>query len=96
MKIEEKVMLKKRKEFVGRVIQDKMEKTVVVAVDRIVQDPVFKKFLKRSTKFMAHDEGNTCRVGDRVRLIETRPLSARKKWKVLEVVERAGETLPSV
>ena len=84
-------MLKKRKEFVGRVIGDKMDKTVVVAVDRMVRDPRYKKFLKRTSKFKAHDEKNECRIGDRVKLIETRPLSAEKRWVVLEVLERAKE-----
>ncbi len=82
-------MLKKRKEWVGRIISDKMDKTVVVAVDRIVQDPRYKKFLKRTTTFKAHDENNVCGVGDRVRLIETRPLSAQKRWRVMEVLEKA-------
>ncbi|HLG22425.1 MAG TPA: 30S ribosomal protein S17 [Candidatus Manganitrophaceae bacterium] len=84
-------MLKKRKEFVGQVIGDKMDKTVVVAVDRMVRDPRYKKFLKRTSKFKAHDEKNECRIGDRVKLIETRPLSAEKRWVVLEVLERAKE-----
>ena len=84
-------MLKKRKEFVGQGIGDKMDKTVVVAVDRMVRDPRYKKFLKRTSKFKAHDEKNECRIGDRVKLIETRPLSAEKRWVVLEVLERAKE-----
>ncbi|HEY5600341.1 MAG TPA: 30S ribosomal protein S17 [Candidatus Manganitrophaceae bacterium] len=72
-------------------IGDKMDKTVVVAVDRMVRDPRYKKFLKRTSKFKAHDEKNECRIGDRVKLIETRPLSAEKRWVVLEVLERAKE-----
>jgi small subunit ribosomal protein S17 len=84
-------MLKKRKEFVGQVVSDKMDKTVVVAIDRMVRDPRYKKFLKRTSKFKAHDEKNECHVGDRVKLIETRPLSAEKRWVVLEILERAKE-----
>ncbi len=82
-------MLKKRKEFVGRVVSDKMEKTVVVAIDRVVKEPRYKKYIKRTTKLKAHDEKNDCHVGDQVKLIETRPLSAEKKWAVLEVLVRA-------
>ena len=84
-------MLKKRKEYVGQVISDKMDKTVVVSIDRMVQDPRYKKFLKRTSKFKAHDEKNEAHVGDRVKLIETRPLSREKRWIVLEVLERAKE-----
>jgi len=84
-------MLKKRKEYVGDVIRDKTDKTVVVSVERIVKDPRFKKYLKRSTTYMAHDAENVCRLGDRVKFIETRPLSTRKKWVVLEILKKAGE-----
>ncbi len=84
-------MLKKRKEYVGQVVSDKMDKTVVVAIDRMVQDPRYKKFLKRTNKLKAHDEKNEARVGDRVKLIETRPLSREKRWVVIEVLERAKE-----
>ncbi|NKE71059.1 30S ribosomal protein S17 [Candidatus Manganitrophus noduliformans] len=82
-------MLKKRKEYVGQVVSDKMEKTVVVAIDRMVQDPRYKKFLKRTNKLKAHDEKNEAHVGDRVKLIETRPISREKRWVVVEVLERA-------
>jgi len=81
--------LKKRKEYVGQVVSDKMDKTVVVAIDRMVQDPRYKKFLKRTSKLKAHDEKNEAHVGDRVKLIETRPLSREKRWVVIEVLERA-------
>jgi small subunit ribosomal protein S17 len=84
-------MLKKRKEYVGQVVSDKMDKTVVVAIDRMVQDPRYKKFLKRTSKLKAHDEKNEAHVGDRVKLIETRPLSREKRWMVIEVLERATE-----
>jgi small subunit ribosomal protein S17 len=82
-------MLKKRKEMVGRVVSDKMDKTVVVEVSDRVMEPRYKKFLKRVRKLKAHDEKNECHVGDRVKMIETRPLSATKNWVVLEVLERA-------
>lgn len=84
-------MLKKRKEYVGQVVSDKMDKTVVVAIDRMVQDPRYKKFLKRTNTLKAHDEKNEAHVGDRVKLIETRPLSREKRWIVIEVLERAKE-----
>ncbi len=82
-------MLKKRKEMIGRVVSDKMDKTVVVEVSDRLMEPRYKKFLKRVRKLKAHDERNECRVGDRVKMIETRPLSATKNWVVLEVVEKA-------
>jgi len=74
---------------VGTVVSDKMDKTVVVRVERLVQDPRYKKYVRRYTRFMAHDEGNSCKVGDRVRIIEHRPLSKRKRWKVQETVATA-------
>ena len=81
----------KRKEYIGRVVSDKMMKTVVIAIDRIVKHPRYKKYLKRTHHLKAHDETNTCRVGDQVKLIETRPLSAQKRWVVLEVLRRAEQ-----
>ena len=82
-------MLKKRRELVGQVVSDKMDKTVVVEIHRRVIDPDYGKFMKRTSRLKAHDEKDACRVGDRVRLISTRPLSAQKQWKVLEIFERA-------
>ncbi len=76
---------KNKKEFIGEVISNKMDKTVVVAVKRLVQHPAYKKVVKRTTKLMANDEGNKCNIGDRVRIIETRPLSKLKRWRVVEV-----------
>ena len=84
-------MLKKRKEYVGDVIRDTTDKTVVVSVERIVKDARFKKYLKRTINYMAHDAENACQLGDRVKFIETRPFSARKKWVVLEILKKAGE-----
>ena len=79
----------KRKTRFGRVIGNKMDKTVVVVVNRLVKDPKYKKYVRRRSKHKAHDEGNQCGVGDRVLLIETRPLSKEKRWKVKEIIEKA-------
>lgn len=84
-------MTAKRREWVGRVISNKMNKTVVVAVERSVIHPMYRKILRRATKLKAHDEQNTCRIGDRVRMIETRPISKDKHWRVVEVLEK-GQT----
>ncbi len=78
-----------RKVRVGTVVSDKMDKTVVVAVERRVQHPLYGKPVVRTKKFHAHDEENTVREGDVVRIMETRPLSKKKRWRVLEVIERA-------
>jgi small subunit ribosomal protein S17 len=78
----------KRREWVGRVLSNKMNKTVVVAVERSVIHPVYRKVLRRMTKFKAHDEQNVCQVGDQVRLVETRPISKDKHWRVVEVLSK--------
>ncbi|MGQ9779013.1 MAG: 30S ribosomal protein S17 [Bacillota bacterium] len=78
-----------RKTRVGRVVSDKMDKTVVVAVERLVRHPLYGRTIKRTTKLKAHDEQNQCRIGDRVRVMETRPLSREKRWRVVEIIERA-------
>jgi small subunit ribosomal protein S17 len=78
-----------RKTRVGVVVSDKMQKTVVVAVERRVPHPVYGKMVTRTTRFKAHDEENASKVGDRVRIMETRPLSKDKRWRVVEIVERA-------
>ena len=80
-----------RKERVGLVVSDKPEKTVVVSVEALVQHPLYKKRVRRSKRFMVHDEQNEARVGDTVRIIETRPLSARKRWRLANVVSRAEQ-----
>ena len=80
-----------RRTLVGLVVSDKMDKTVVVRVERLVQDPRYKKFVRRYSKFLAHDESNGCSVGDRVRIIEHRPLSKRKRWKVQTTIVKAAE-----
>ena len=78
-----------RRTMVGTVISDKMEKTVVVRVERLVQDPTYAKYVRRYSRFMAHDEENGCKVGDEVRIIEHRPLSKRKRWKVQATLSKA-------
>jgi small subunit ribosomal protein S17 len=79
----------KRKVREGVVSSDKMEKTVVVAVTRSFRHPLYKRTMRRTVTFKAHDEKNECKVGDRVRIVETRPMSATKRWRLLEIVERA-------
>ena len=78
-----------RKTRVGMVVSDKMDKTVVVAIRDNVKHPLYKKIIKNTVKFKAHDENNECRVGDRVLVKETRPLSKDKRWRVVEIVEKA-------
>jgi small subunit ribosomal protein S17 len=78
-----------RKIRVGEVVSDKMQKTAVVAVTRLVRHPQYSRFLKRTTKFKVHDEKNECHIGDVVRIVETRPLSKEKRWRLLEIVKRA-------
>ena len=80
---------KKRATKSGRVVSASMVKSVVVGVDRLVTHPLYKKTIRRTSRFMAHDEKNDCRVGDKVLIGETRPLSKRKRWTVLEVLDRA-------
>jgi small subunit ribosomal protein S17 len=78
-----------RKTQTGIVISDKMDKTVVVQVDRLVKHPVYRKYVRRRAKFKAHDENNTCQKGDRVVITETKPLSKTKRWQVSQIVEKA-------
>ena len=78
-----------RKTRVGKVVSDKMDKTVVVIVEDRVAHPIYKKIIKRSYRLKAHDENNECGVGDTVRVMETRPLSKEKRWRVVEIVEKA-------
>jgi small subunit ribosomal protein S17 len=78
----------KRREWVGRVLSNKMNKTVVVAVERSVVHPIYRKVMRRMTKLKAHDEQNVCNIGDRVRMIQTRPISKEKHWRVVEVLEK--------
>ena len=78
-----------RKVRTGKVVSDKMDKTIVVAVEDHVKHPLYKKIVKRSYKLKAHDENNECNVGDTVRVMETRPLSKDKRWRLVEIVEKA-------
>ncbi len=79
----------KKKELIGLIVSDKMDKSVVVQVERFVQHRIYKKFMKRYKKYHAHDETNDCRIGDTVKIIETRPLSKLKRFRISEVVKRA-------
>jgi small subunit ribosomal protein S17 len=74
--------------YTGKVVSNKMEKTVVVAITRLFQHPVYKKTVKKISKFKVHDEANECKAGDTVRIVETRPLSKEKRWKVFEIVNK--------
>ena len=78
-----------RKVKVGKVVSDKMDKTVVIAIERLVQHPLYKKSIKKTVRFKAHDENNDSHTGDIVSIMETRPLSKDKRWRVVEVIERA-------
>jgi small subunit ribosomal protein S17 len=77
-----------RKTMVGTVVSDRMEKTVVVVVERLVKHPLYEKYIRKRSRFKAHDENNACHVGDRVLLMETRPLSREKRWRVQQILER--------
>ena len=81
-----------RKERSGTVVSDRMEKTIVVSIERTVMHPKYKKYLKRRTRVKAHDETNQCHIGDRVRIVECRPLSRDKRWRVSEILQRARTT----
>lgn len=78
-----------RKTRVGKVVSDKMDKTIVVAIADNVKHPLYKKIIKRTVKLKVHDENNECRIGDRVEVMETRPLSKDKRWRVTNIIERA-------
>ena len=78
-----------RKTRIGKVVSDKMDKTVVVAVERLVQHPLYKKAVKKTVKFKAHDENNESHIGDTVEIMQTRPLSKDKRWRVVEILEKA-------
>ena len=78
-----------RKTRVGKVVSDKMDKTIVVAIEDNVKHPLYKEIIKNTVKFKAHDENNECHIGDRVLVMETRPLSKDKRWRVVEIIEKA-------
>src|SRR3954466_6213416 len=81
-----------RKEKVGRVVSDKMDKTIVVSVERLSRHPLYKRVIRLTTKFKAHDERNEARIGDTVRIVESRPLSATKRWRMVEIIARGDES----
>ncbi|MFM7054814.1 MAG: 30S ribosomal protein S17 [Bacteroidota bacterium] len=78
-----------RKEKIGIVSSNKMQHSIVVMVERKVKHPIYGKFISQTIKFMAHDEGNTCGIGDKVRIMETRPISKNKRWRLVEILEKA-------
>jgi len=78
-----------RKSRIGRVVSDKMDKTIVVKVEDFVRHPIYNKRVKRTNKFKAHDELNACGIGDKVKIMETRPLSRDKRWRLVEIIEKA-------
>ena len=86
---EEKVEKTLGHTLTGVVVSDKMDKTIVVAIEDSVKHPLYKKIIKRTVKLKAHDENNECSIGDRVRVMETRPLSKEKRWRLVEVIEKA-------
>ena len=78
-----------KRQMIGTVISDKMDKSIVVSVERLKQHRIYKKYIKRSKRYIAHDEKNECKTGDIVKIIETRPISKHKTWKLVEIIERA-------
>lgn len=78
-----------RKTRIGKVVSDKMDKTIVVGIETLVRHPLYGKSIKRTTKFKAHDENNECSIGDKVKIMETRPLSKDKRWRLVEIIEKA-------
>ena len=85
----EEIKRNERKTRIGKVVSDKMDKTVVVAIEELIQHKLYKKSVKRTVKFKAHDENNEAHIGDRVAIMETRPLSKEKRWRVVRIVEKA-------
>ena len=85
----EEINRNERKVRVGKVVSDKMDKTIVVAIEELIQHKLYKKSVKRTVKFKAHDENNEAKVGDRVSIMETRPLSKEKRWRLVQIVEKA-------
>ncbi len=81
----------RRRDKVGRVVSDKMDKTIVVSVERLSRHPLYKRVVRLTNKFKAHDENNEARTGDTVRIVESRPLSATKRWQLAEIISRAGD-----
>jgi len=84
----ESVKRGRRKTRIGKVVSNKMDKSIIVAIERRIIHPIYKKYFKKTTKFMAHDQNNIANIGDIVKIMETRPLSARKRWRLVEVIEK--------
>lgn len=80
-----------RKVLTGKVVSDKMDKTVVVAVETLVRHPLYQRIIRRTKKFKAHDEQNSCHIGDKVKMMETKPISKEKRWRVIEILEKAEQ-----
>jgi len=80
----------KKRQMVGTVVSNKMDKTAVILVERLVQHPLYKKYVRRRSRFSAHDEGNACNIGDKVIISESSPLSRMKRWRVSEILEKAA------
>jgi len=78
----------RRKTRIGKVVSNKMDKSIIVAIERKIMHPIYKKYFKKTTRFMAHDQNNVANIGDTVKIMETRPLSARKRWRLIEVIEK--------
>ena len=78
----------RRKTRIGKVVSNKMDKSIIVAIERRIMHPIYKKYFKKTTKFMAHDQNNVASIGDTVKIMETRPLSARKRWRLVEIIEK--------
>ena len=85
----EEIKRNERKVRIGKVVSDKMQKTIVVAIEELIQHKLYKKAVKRTVKFKAHDENNEAKVGDKVSIMETRPLSKEKRWRLVSIVEKA-------
>ncbi|MEX0929605.1 MAG: 30S ribosomal protein S17 [Balneolales bacterium] len=85
----EETVRNQRKQRIGLVVSDRMQKTITVAVDRQIKHPIYGKYITKTTKYMAHDETGDAKIGDKVQIIETRPLSRHKRWRLVEVLERA-------
>lgn len=85
----ENITRKDRKQRTGKVVSDRMEKTITVTVDRQIKHPIYGKYITKSTKYTVHDENNDASIGDLVRIMETRPLSKRKRWRLIEIIEKA-------
>ncbi len=83
--------MQNRKVLIGNVVSNKMDKSIVVKVETLVMHPLYKKYIKKSKKYMAHDPNNECHIGDKVEIIESRPLSKRKRWRLKRIIERAQE-----